>query len=505
MSEQQLSDAPIFARKEVVSIITGLMLAMFLASLDQTIVATSLSSIAHDLNGWQLMPWVVSAYLVTSTITTPIYGRLSDLYGRRPILLIAIGIFVGASVLCALARTMPQLIGARVIQGMGGGGLRSVSMAAVADIIPPRDRGRYQGYFSSIFAISNALGPVLGGFFADRLSWHWIFWINLPLGLAAFVLSNHYLTRLRAPAGRRVIDWLGAFLILASTTPILIGVDNAERSGTWLSFAALGAVVTGVFLFVGLILWERITPEPMLPLRLFANPVFSVASFVISLISAVLIALIILIPLNYQLAAGVAAETAGARMIPFTLGTVFGSAIAGTLVTRTGRYKVQVMIGTSSATLICGAIALHGLGINLAFDLASTGLLGMALGFQLSPISVTIQNAVSLQDMGVGMSCLSFLRLIGGAFGVALLSTMLIGTLSAGALGVPGHEALGANPGLAVFHIDEPGNGLSPALIAALAETIRRGFAKVFWVATGLLALSFLGTLFLREVPLREH
>ena len=176
-----------FSRSEIVSVLSGLMLAMFLASLDQTIVATSLSTMAQDLNGWSLMSWVVSAYLVASTVTTPIYGRLSDLYGRRPILLISIALFVAASVLCALSQTMLQLIAARVLQGVGGGGLRSVSQAAIADVIPPRERGKYQGYFSSVMAVSNLLGPVLGGFFADYLTWHWIFWINIPFGALALV------------------------------------------------------------------------------------------------------------------------------------------------------------------------------------------------------------------------------------------------------------------------------------------------------------------------------
>src|SRR5260221_3875254 len=178
------------SRSEIVSIVSGLMLAMYLASFDQTIVATSLSTMAQELNGWTLMSWVVSAYLVASTITTPIYGRLSDIYGRRLVLLASIGLFVGASVLCALSQTMPQLIGARILQGLGGGGLRSVSQAAIADVIPPRERGRYQGYFSSVFTISNALGPVLGGLFADYLTWPWIFWLNLPLRSAALFLSN---------------------------------------------------------------------------------------------------------------------------------------------------------------------------------------------------------------------------------------------------------------------------------------------------------------------------
>jgi multidrug resistance protein len=221
-----------FTRREVVSILFGLILAMFLASLDQTIVATSLSTMAQELHGWALMSWVVSAYLVASTVTTPIYGRLSDIYGRRPVLLVSIGLFVGASVLCALSQTMPQLIGARILQGIGGGGLRSVSQAAVADVIPPRERGRYQGYFSSVMAISNVLGPVLGGFFADYLTWHWIFWINVPFGVLAIILCDRNLRRLPRPRRRSAIDWLGAVLIAAATTPILLALSRVETAGT---------------------------------------------------------------------------------------------------------------------------------------------------------------------------------------------------------------------------------------------------------------------------------
>ena len=208
-----------FSRSEILSVLSGLMLAMFLASLDQTIVATSLSTMAQELNGWSLMAWVVSAYLVASTVTTPIYGRLSDLYGRRPILLASIALFLLASILCALSQTMIELIAARVIQGIGGGGLRAVSQAAIADVVPPRERGKYQGYFSSVMAISNLLGPVLGGFFSDYLSWHWIFWINIPFGALALILCNRNLRRLPKPRRKPVIDWLGAALIIASTTP----------------------------------------------------------------------------------------------------------------------------------------------------------------------------------------------------------------------------------------------------------------------------------------------
>src|SRR5215469_12856863 len=219
MTELAQSTTLHFSQREIISILSGLMLAMFLAGLDTTIVATTLSVMAQDLNGWELMSWVVSAYLVASTVTTPIYGRLSDLYGRRPILSVAVAFFVGASVLSALSQTMPQLIGARILQGIGGGGLRSVAQAAIADVIPPRERGRYQGYFSSIMAISSVLGPVLGGFFSEYLTWHWIFWINLPFGLLALFLCYRNLRRLPKPRRKAVIDWLGVFLLMIPRPP----------------------------------------------------------------------------------------------------------------------------------------------------------------------------------------------------------------------------------------------------------------------------------------------
>ena len=296
------------SRREIVSVLSGLMLAMFLASLDQTIVATSLSTMAQDLNGWSLMSWVVSAYLVASTVTTPIYGRLSDLYGRRPILLVSIALFAVASVFCALSQTMLQLIGARILQGIGGGGLRSVSQAAVADVIPPRERGKYQGYFSSVMAISNLLGPVLGGFFADYLSWHWIFWINLPFGALALILCNRNLRRLPKPRRKPVIDWLGAALIIVSTTPILLGVSRVESAGGWVRLDVLLPVAIGIVFLGWLIVHERETRSPMIPLRLFLNRIFAVGSTIAFTNAMVMIALIILVPLDFELVSGTGGE-----------------------------------------------------------------------------------------------------------------------------------------------------------------------------------------------------
>ena len=481
---------------------SGLMLAMFLASLDQTIVATSLSTMAQDLNGWSLMSWVVSAYLVATTVTTPIYGRLSDLYGRRPILLISIALFVAASVLCALSQTMLELIAARVLQGVGGGGLRSVSQAAIADVIPPRERGKYQGYFSSVMAVSNLLGPVLGGFFADYLTWHWIFWINIPFGALALVLCNRNLRRLPKPRRKPVIDWLGAALIIASTTPILIGVGRVEAAGGWGRIDVLVPIAIGIVFLGVLIVREREAPEPMIPLRLFANRIFAIGSLTAFTMSMVMIALIILVPLYFELVAGLAANQAGIRLIPMTGGTVLGSFIAGQLVTRTGRYRVYPVLGASAMTGLCAAIAIFGLGHSAIVDTALTGGLGLAFGFQLSPVVVSVQNALELADTGIGLSVLMFFRLIGGALGVALLSALLVGALNAGALAVPGHAVLGANPGIALLHLDQT-DVIDRPLLEGLAQAMHAAFADVFFYATGISALTAFGSFWLKEIPLR--
>jgi len=229
MSPAAVMNYPAFSRAEIVSTMLGLMLGLFLAGLDQTIVATALPYIARDLNAWRSMGWIVTAYLVSSTAATPIYGRLSDLYGRRPVVLVSVAIFIGASLLCALSRTLPELVAARVLQGVGGGGLRSMALV-IADLVPPRERGRYQGYFAGIMTTANALGPILGGFLAQELSWSWIFWINLPVGLVACVLSSRHLVRLKIPSRRVAVDWSGAVLTVVAVTVMLIGIDELTNS-----------------------------------------------------------------------------------------------------------------------------------------------------------------------------------------------------------------------------------------------------------------------------------
>lgn len=470
-------EPPAFTAGELRSIVAGLTLALFLSSLDQTIVATALSSIAGDLGGWQALPWVVSAYLIASTVVTPIYGRLSDLYGRRPMLLASVGIFILGAALSAMAQSMAWLIAARVVQGLGGGGLRAVALAVVGDLYPPRERGKVQGYLSATFATANIVGPVLGGLFVDALSWRWIFWVNLPLGAAAFAATWFQLRRLPRPGRRPRIDWLGAVLIVLSCTPILLAISEVQRGGAWASASVLGFLGLGAVFLVALILQERTAPEPMLPLQLFRNPIFSVAIVVSGLSSMVMMALTMLVPLSYQLASGMTAKEAGLRMIAMTLGSVGGSFLAGQAVARTGRYRFLALLGTAVATLMCLLIAWVGLGRSLLFDTVVTLAMGLAFGCQFSPMTVTIQNALEPRDGGVGVACMFFFRLMGGAFGVALLSAILIGRLGgAGALARAGGGPV-------------PGAG--------------EAFSAVFLAAAGIAALSFCLSLALKEIPLR--
>jgi EmrB/QacA subfamily drug resistance transporter len=496
-------ERPTFSRREIGSIMLGLILALFLANLDQTIVATSLTTMARDLDGWTLMPWVVSAYLITSTTTVPIYGKLSDLYGRRPVLLSAIGLFMATSVLCALAQTMPQLVAARILQGIGGGGLRAVAQAVVADIIPPRERGRYQGYFAGTYATATTAGPVLGGFFTDYLSWHWIFWINLPIGAIAFLLSDRQLKRLGRPRRRPVIDWLGAALILATSVPLLLGVGRVEQAGGWNSWQVLLPIAIGLVALVALVARERVAQEPMLPLRLFRDPTFSLGSTISALANMTLTALIVIIPLHFQLV-GVAPSEAGIRLIPITLGTAISSVIVGTLVARTGRSKIFPMIGVGATCVMLLLISQVGLGKSLWLDLLFTGILGLSFGGQFNPVTVMVQNTLRPGDTGIGIATLTFLRQMAGAFGVALLTTVLIGGLNSGAMTVPGHDRLGDNPGLSLLHVDQIPD-LSRELLAGFAIIIERAFSHLYLLMSALSLVTLFFVLRLKPVVLRAY
>jgi len=504
-AEPALATSPTrFTHRETVIIIAGLMLGMFLAALDQTIVATALPRMAADLQGVSHLSWVVSAYLLTSTAVTPIYGKLSDLYGRKLMLQIAISLFVLTSLLCGLADTMVQLIVFRALQGLGGGGLLAMAHATIADVISPRERGRYQGYIASVFAAASVVGPVLGGLFVDHLTWRWVFWINLPIGIGALIASQITLKRLAAKRLRHKIDYLGAILIVSAVCCVLLVTTMGGEEVPWDSLVIKALAAGAAVLFIGCIFQERKASEPILPPRLFHNPVFVVANAANLLTSICMLGGIVFMPLFLQLAYSMQADASGLMLIPLTGGTVAGAISAGQLVARTGRYKIFPLVGLATSCiglfmlvtvtpqtplpLVCAYLAINGLGIGLIMP----------------ALLVAVQNSVDVRDLGTGTASITFFRSMGGSFGVALFGAVLIGRLNGLIARMPGGEALGSSPGTNLLHAGPDAiASVPPALRAAVAGAIAEAFHDIFLMAAALSFVAFIILLFLKELPLR--
>jgi EmrB/QacA subfamily drug resistance transporter len=497
-------DAPNFTHRETVVIIIGLMLGMFLAALDQTIVATALPHIAADLSGTEHLSWIVSSYLLTSTAATPIYGKLSDLYGRKLMLQVAIVIFLVTSILCAVAMTMGQLIAFRALQGLGGGGLLAMAHATIADVISPRERGKFQGYFAGVFAAASVIGPVLGGVFADHLSWRWVFWINLPIGIAALAVAQFALKRLVVKRLRHKIDYLGAILIVAGVGCVLLVTTMGGNEVPWDSplIEALGGAA--VLLFLLCVLQERHASEPILPPRLFANRIFVVSNSLNLMVSAAMIGSLVFMPLFLQLVYRLSASDSGLMLIPLSAATTVGAVSAGRLVAATGRYKIFPMIGL--VTNLTGMLLLST--VTAETPLALTGfymaLTGIGLGSVMPVMLVAIQNAIEPRDLGTGTASNSFFRSMGGSFGVALFGAVLIARLNAAIGTVPGHEALGPEAGTTLLHAGANALDLAPAgLQSAIAGAVTTAFHDMFHVGAGISLLSLISAIFLKELPLR--
>jgi EmrB/QacA subfamily drug resistance transporter len=501
------STAPAAARfnhRETVLILVGLMLGMFLAALDQTIVATALPRISSDLKGIEHLSWVVSAYLLTSTAATPIYGKLSDLYGRKVMLQIAIVIFLLTSVLCGLAATMPQLVAFRALQGLGGGGLISMAHATIADVISPRERGRYQGYIASTFAVSSIIGPVLGGLFVDHLTWRWVFWINLPIAVGALVLSELTLKRLVARRLRHRIDYPGAVLIVAAVCCLLLVTTMGGNEVAWNSPLIAGLAAGSLVLFALCVVQERRASEPILPPRLFADGVFLVASLVNILTSITMLGGIVFMPLFLQLVYGLGAGDSGLMLIPFTGATVVAAVSAGRLMAATGRYKVFPLIGVTLTLAAMLGLSTVTPATPLALVGGAMALCGLGIGLVMPILVVVVQNTVETRDLGTATASISFFRSMGGSFGVALFSAVLIARLNSLVGAVPGHELFGASPGVALLHAGAQALELAPpAIRPAVTAALTRAFHDTFLVGAGIALLTLILALVLREVPLR--
>ncbi|MGN6608095.1 MAG: MDR family MFS transporter, partial [Jatrophihabitans sp.] len=415
---------------QIMKILSGLMLGMFLASLDQTIVATAIRTIGDDLHGLSIQAWVTTAFLITSTITTPLYGKLSDLYGRKPLFLFAISIFIAGSALCGLSSSMYMLAAFRAFQGIGAGGLFSLALAIIGDVIPPRERARYQGYLMAVFASSSVLGPVVGGFLAGQATvlgvtgWRWIFYINVPIGFFALYVVSRNLQLSHYRRDHR-IDWYGASALVLGLVPLLIVAEQGRDWG-WASAGAFACYVVGViglalFVFVEL----RMGDEALLPLRLFRNGVFAIGSAQSTIIGLGMFGGMVSIPLYLQIVKGASPTESGLLILPMVLGIMFSSLIAGQITARTGHYKKLPVIGC--VMLIAGLSLLATVGADTPLwqtDLYLV-LFGAGLGQNMQTLVLAMQNAVEPRDMGVATSSVTFFRQVGGTLGTAVFLSIL--------------------------------------------------------------------------------
>ncbi|CAL9427511.1 Putative multidrug resistance protein MdtD [Streptomyces sp. enrichment culture] len=489
------------ASRGVLVPIGALMLGLLLAALDQTIVSTALPTIVSELGGMDHLSWVVTAYMLAATAATPLWGKLGDQYGRKKLFQTAIVIFLIGSALCGLAQDMPQLIGFRALQGLGGGGLIVLSMAIVGDIVPPRERGRYQGLFGAVFGATSVLGPLLGGLFVDQLSWRWVFYINLPVGLVALAVIA---AALHIPVRREPhrIDYLGTFLIACVATCLVL---VASLGGTWgwgsariIGLDVLGAVLLVVFVFV-----ERKAAEPVLPLGLFRIRTFTLCSVISFIVGFAMFGAMVYLPTFLQVVQGVSPTMSGVHMLPMVLGMLIASTGSGQIVSRTGRWKVFPVAGT--AVTAVGLVLLHQMHrtsgtweMSLYFFV-----FGLGLGLVMQVLVLAVQNAVSYADLGVATSGATFFRSIGASFGVAIFGTVFVNRLDgklttafAGQSLPPGTAAqVEADPrAIAALPAD-----LQPRALDAYAASI----TDVFLYAVPVVLLAFVISLFLREDVLR--
>ncbi|MFF3558372.1 DHA2 family efflux MFS transporter permease subunit [Streptomyces tsukubensis] len=490
-------------RRGVLLAIGALLLGMLLAALDQTIVSTALPTIVSELGGLEHLSWVVTAYLLASTAATPLWGKLGDQYGRKKLFQTAIVIFLIGSALCGVAQNMPQLIGFRALQGLGGGGLMVLSMAIVGDIVPPRERGRYQGLFGAVFGASSILGPLLGGFFTEHLSWRWVFYINLPIGAVALVVIAAVL-RIPARPTRHTIDYLGTFLIAAVATCFVLVASLGGTTWAWGSSQIIGLSVVGAVLLVWFVFVEFRAAEPVLPPHLFRIRTFTLVSVISFVIGFAMFGAMTFLPTFLQVVRGVSPTLSGVHMLPMVLGLLIASTGSGQLVSRTGRWKVFPVLGTGITAV--GLLLLHRLTefspdweISLYFFV-----FGFGLGLVMQVLVLVVQNSVRYEDLGVATSGATFFRSIGASFGVAIFGTIFSNGLNDKLSAVLAGRPVPPGAGAAELAADPQAIAqLPPALRGPVLHAFASAITDVFLYAVPVVLLAFVISWFLREDKLR--
>ena len=513
-------------KKQLIITLIGVMLSMFVGALDQTIVGTAMPRIVSDLGGFSEYTWITTVYIITSAIALPITGKLTDMFGRKYFYIAGLIIFSVTSILCGLSNSMTALIIWRGIQGIGGGMMMANSFTVIGDLFPPAERGKFMGYMSAVFATSSVIGPVLGGFITDALSWHWVFFVNIPIGILIIILFALYFPDIKPAASKHRIDYAGVTTLILTVVPIMLALSWGGAQYPWDSLLVIGLFVFSAIMLLLFILIESRVEEPIIPLGLFKNQIVAISIIVAFLSSFVMFATTTFIPLFFQGVLGVTATASGTLLIPMTLGSTTGSFLSGQLLSRAGgHYRLQALVGLGIMTIGVWFLSRMNLQTNNTQAIVDMVITGFGLGITIPIFAISVQNAVSYNMLGVATSSVPFFRSLGGSVGLAIFGSILNNRFASQFLGsipavvkttIPADQlsSLAYNPQALVsvpaqvqlrdtFNVfGSQGQSLFDQMLQALRQSLSSAIGRVFLITLFVSVVSFVVCLFLKEIPL---